>query len=201
MTDKYHSCIPSKKNDHSVHLIQFHNVPFILAPKLVIRIRDDGEEHGGGSFSTWHQDPLGAHHCIAYITIFIWWANFNLSPPPSTLIFKLDCCFLFQGEIRCPFWSEAIVRRAQMITLVSAFKKRNFFAQPMTWCDCSFFSKALNLAWTSTIWLTILFSLIKTNQSSLASISKAPLSLFLLHSVAAALFPPLQLFFLFICHR
>jgi len=26
--------------------------PFILAPKLVIRIRDDGEEHGGGSLST-----------------------------------------------------------------------------------------------------------------------------------------------------
>ena len=124
-----------------------------------------------------------------------------ISPRPHQLLFSNWIVVYFSRGIRCPFWSEAIVRRAQMITLVSAFKKRNFFAQPMTWCDCSFFSKALNLAWTSTIWLTILFSLIKTNQSSLASIFKAPLSLFLPHSVAAALFPPLQLFFLFICHR
>ena len=54
MTDKSYSCIPSqkKKTIISFTLIHFHNVPFILAPKLVIRIRDDGEEHGGGSFST-----------------------------------------------------------------------------------------------------------------------------------------------------
>ena len=122
-TDKSYSCIPSqKKTIISFCFIQFHNVPFILAPKLVIWIRDDGEEHGGGSLSTWHQDPLGAHRSITNISIFILWANFNLSPPLSTLIFKLDCCLRFQREIRCPFWSKAIVRRAEMTALVSYLK-------------------------------------------------------------------------------
>ena len=86
-TDKFFSSIPyQKKTIISFTLIQFHDVPFILAPKLVIWIRDDGEEHGGGSLSTWHQDPLGAHHCIANITIFIWWAN--NSPSPHRLLFS-----------------------------------------------------------------------------------------------------------------
>ena len=175
MTDKSYSCIPSqKKTIISFCFIQFHNVPFILAPKLVIWIRDYGEEHGGGSLSTWHQDPLGVHHCIANITIFIWWAN--ISPSPHRLLFSNWIVVFFSRE-----------RLGVLSDQKQLLDERRWPPLSLTWSNVTFFlnqwlataqvfPKPLNLASMSTICpsLAILSSLRKTNQSSLASIFKAP---------------------------
>ena len=159
-----------KKNNN---FLLFQNVPFILAPKLVFWIRDDGEEHGGGSLSTWHQDPLGAHHCIANITIFIWWTN--ISPSGHRLLFSNWIVVFFRERLGVLSDQKQLLDERRWPPLSLTWSNVTFFLNQWL-ATAQVFPKPLNLASMSTICpsLAILSSLRKTNQSSLASIFKAP---------------------------
>ena len=174
MTDKSYSCIPSQKKNN--HFLLFYPVS-----QCTFHSRSQTRHLDPRRWwRTWRwiiinltSRSSGAHHCIANITIFIWWAN--ISPSPHRLLFSNWIVVFFRERLGVLSDQKQLLDERRWPPLSLTWSNVTFFLNQWL-ATAQVFPKPLNLASMSTICpsLAILSSLRKTNQSSLASIFKAP---------------------------